>query len=144
MLWKLTFPRQMSSTSAGSRPDRSRTWVRRAYTRYSRLVSLNPPFFALVSGVRMARVITMSSAFLAWLYEFIRSEWHVFDFGRSKEEATPRWLASLHVAQGSARGKVADDGRDTLGSHGVFLFGGEEEVVCGVENREMIRKWRSG
>lgn len=31
---------------------------------YSRVVSLKPPFFALASGVRMARVMTMSSAFL--------------------------------------------------------------------------------
>jgi hypothetical protein len=31
---------------------------------YSRLVSLKPPFFALVNGVRMASVMTMSSAFL--------------------------------------------------------------------------------
>lgn len=31
---------------------------------YSRLVSLKPPFFALASGVRIARVMTMSSAFL--------------------------------------------------------------------------------
>jgi len=31
---------------------------------YSRLVSLKPPFFALASGVRIAKVMTMSSAFL--------------------------------------------------------------------------------
>jgi hypothetical protein len=43
---------------------RFRTSSSRAETMYSRLVSLKPPFFALVNGVRMASVMTMSSAFL--------------------------------------------------------------------------------
>lgn len=46
---------------------RRRTSFSRAYTMYSRLVSLKPPFLALQRGVRMASVMTMSSAFLDWL-----------------------------------------------------------------------------
>jgi hypothetical protein len=38
---------------------------------YSRLVSLKPPFLALVRGVRMARVMTMSSGFLDWLWRAV-------------------------------------------------------------------------
>ena len=36
---------------------------------YSKLASLRPPFFALVRGVRTARVMTMSSAFLEVLFK---------------------------------------------------------------------------
>lgn len=48
--------------------QRSLTCFRRAKTMYSRLVSLKPPLRALVSGVRMASVMTMSSAFLEVLH----------------------------------------------------------------------------
>lgn len=44
----------MSSTMAGSIPLFSRTFSSRAMIMYSRLVSLKPPFRALVSGVRAA------------------------------------------------------------------------------------------
>lgn len=61
---KRTFPMQISSTSVGSRLHRSLTSFSSAKIMYSRLVSLKPPFFAFASGVRMASVMTMSSAFL--------------------------------------------------------------------------------
>ena len=35
---------------------------------YSRLLSFRPPFLAFVRGVRRARVMTMSSAFLEVLF----------------------------------------------------------------------------
>jgi hypothetical protein len=41
---------------------------------YSRLVSLKPPFPAFVRGVRIARVMTMSSAFLDWLAQEVSYE----------------------------------------------------------------------
>jgi hypothetical protein len=64
-----TFPQQMSSTKFGSRLDFSMTFFNREYRRKSNCVSLNPPLTAFASGVRMARVITTSSAFLEVLLE---------------------------------------------------------------------------
>lgn len=55
---------QISSTSSGVKPMRSRTSLRMAYIRYSTEVSLKPPFLPLHSGVRMASVMTTSSGFL--------------------------------------------------------------------------------
>lgn len=64
-----TFPKQISSTKDGSKPMRSLVSLSSAYTIYSREVSLNPPFFPLHSGVRMAKVITTSSAFFDVLFQ---------------------------------------------------------------------------
>lgn len=58
-----TFPKQTSSTSAGSRLLFSRTNCKMRKHRASRGVSLSPPFFALVSGVLIANVMTISSGF---------------------------------------------------------------------------------
>jgi hypothetical protein len=61
----------MSSTKLGSRLDFSITFFNREYIMKSSCVSLNPPLPALASGVRMARVITTSSAFLEVLHALV-------------------------------------------------------------------------
>ena len=78
---------------------------------YSRVVSLKPPFFALVNGVRTARVMTMSSAFLEVL--------------RRRTLATTTRANNLllggnggiHLVERAARRQVLEDGADAFNSH---------------------------
>jgi len=80
-----TLPMQMSSTRSGENPRRSRVAFRMAYMRYSRLVSLNPPFLPLHSGVRIAKVMTISSGFFVVLEScdrvILTHVFHVFASG---------------------------------------------------------------
>lgn len=64
----LTLPKQMSSTICGSRLLFFTTCSKILKTMPSRGRSLKPPFFALHNGVRMARVMTMSSGFFWVLF----------------------------------------------------------------------------
>jgi hypothetical protein len=57
----------MSSTTAGSRFDLATTCLRVLTRRPSSVVSLKPPLYALVRGVRSASVMTTSSGFLVVL-----------------------------------------------------------------------------
>lgn len=57
----------MSSTRAGSRFALATTCLRVLTRMPSRVVSLKPPLWAFVRGVRIARVMTMSSGFLVVL-----------------------------------------------------------------------------
>jgi hypothetical protein len=66
-LWRRTLPRQMSSTSAGSRLDLTMTCFNSLTSMPSSGVSFKPPLCAFVSGVRTASVMTMSSGFLVVL-----------------------------------------------------------------------------
>jgi hypothetical protein len=66
----LTFPQQISSTICGSILDFSMTLDNSEYTKKSSCVSLNPPLKPFASGVRIASVITTSSAFLEVLSDY--------------------------------------------------------------------------
>lgn len=98
-------PQQMSSTSAGSRFDFSITCFSRAYTMKSSWVSLKPPLKALAKGVRIARVITTSSAFLEVLVLLVN-------------EGDAAWQRSLHGTQtGRTRSDLSEDRAKSFGSH---------------------------
>lgn len=83
---------------------------------YSRVVSLKPPFFALASGVRIARVMTMSSAFLEVL-SGLNGQVSV-----SVPVLINAWAGSFgkgnsHRSEGAARGQVLENGAESFYSH---------------------------
>lgn len=117
----------MSSTRAGSKPIRSLTSFNRAYVMYSSEVSLKPPFLPLHSGVRMARVITISSAFFDVLFPpYVRLVYRESAvtagkagpgaaFGCHPDDGAG---VNLHLRQARARSELLDNGCNAFGGHG--------------------------
>jgi hypothetical protein len=99
-------PQQISSTRLGSRFDFSITFFNSEYTRKSSCVSLKPPLPALANGVRIARVITISSAFLEVLSRISKRQ-HEWD-GRM----------NLHRIQSrGARSELSENGTESFSGH---------------------------
>lgn len=75
---------------------------------YSNDVSLKPPFFALTSGVRIARVMTMSSAFLEVLeYKALSAKSSYFSHnGPPRLAIAARSEYVSHFREGIARREV--------------------------------------
>lgn len=81
-------------------------------------MSLKPPFFALASGVRMARVMTMSSAFLEVLPGCLAGSAFAHRPCMCVPARPTANREDLHRGQGAAWGQVLEDGAQSFYSHG--------------------------
>src|SRR5690349_21176370 len=78
---------------------------------YSRLVSLKPPFLALVRGVRTASVMTMSSAFLEVLLR------NALESVLGALRGVQACKGGLHLVERAARRQVLENGTEPFDSH---------------------------
>lgn len=118
----------MSSTICGSMLLFLSTCSKILKTRPSSGVFLRPPFPALHSGVRMARVMTTSSGFFCVLYPHRQ---HVSlslycvgpSLGILRGKVRTANRSGLHLVNGLlARRQLGDEGGETFGGHCVMLM----------------------